>query len=394
MKKTGRDVEFRFRAGRWRTVESTGEIVRAFFPAPLPPRPPVRLDAPLQDLLERANLAVGRLDGVATLLPDADLFLYSYIRKEAVLSSQIEGTQSSLSELLLFETTAMPGAPLDDVAEVSRYVAAMNHGLKRMTEGFPLSLRLMREMHAILLKNARGANKEPGEFRRTQNWIGGTRPGNAFYVPPPPHEVLPALGALERFIHDEPQRVSPLMKAGLAHVQFESIHPFLDGNGRLGRLLIALVLVNDRVLTRPLLYLSLYFKENRAEYYERLQAVRQHGDWEGWLRFYLTGVGRVADQAAATVRRSSELFARHREKIRSLGRAGFTAERVHGLLQQRVMTTASRAAETLKLSFPAASKALKNLKSLGLLREMTGRATSKAYVYEPYLTILSQGIES
>lgn len=381
------------RAGRWDVSRAGGETVRAFVPAPLPPDPPLRLDAQLQDLLERANLAVGRLDGAATLLPEADVFLYSYIRKEAVLSSQIEGTQSSLSELLFYESAASPGAPLDDVREVSRYVAAMDHGLKRMGEGFPLSLRLMREMHAILLKGARGADKGPGEFRRTQNWIGGSRPGNALYVPPPPHEVLPAMSALEKFIHDKPRRVSPLLKAGLVHAQFESVHPFLDGNGRLGRLLIALLLAQDKVLSRPLLYLSLYFKENRADYYERLQDVRRNGAWERWLVFYLKGVGEVADQAAATARRATALFAQHREKIRALGRAGFTAERVHGLMERRVVATAPRAAKELRLSFPAAAKALRNLKALGIAREITGRAASKVYVYQPYLEILAQGAE-
>jgi Fic family protein len=249
-------------------------------------------------------------------------------------------------------------------------------------------------MHAILLKGARGADKEPGEFRRSQNWIGGSRPGNARYVPPPAHEVLPAMGALEKFIHDKPHRVSPLLKAGLAHVQFESIHPFLDGNGRLGRLLIALVLANDKVLARPLLYLSLYFKENREAYYEKLQDVRRNGDWENWLVFYLTGVAEVADQAALTVRRASALFAKHREKIRSLGRAGFTAERVHGLLERRVVATASRAAKELRLSFPAAAKALRNLKAIGVTREITGKGPAKIYVYQPYLDILSRGTEN
>lgn len=382
------------RAGRWDVTKVGGETVRAFVPAPLPPRPPLRFDAQLQDLLERANLSVGRLDGVATLLPEADLFLYSYIRKEAVLSSQIEGTQSSLSELLFYESAGTLGAPLDEVKEVSRYVAAMDHGLQRMANGFPLSLRLMREMHAILLKGARGADKEPGEFRRSQNWIGGSRPGNARYVPPPAHEVLPAMSALEKFIHNEPQRVSPLIKAGLAHVQFETIHPFLDGNGRLGRLLIALILANDKVLARPLLYLSLYFKEHRDAYYDMLQDVRHHGAWERWLVFFLTGVGEVADQAAATVRRASALFAKHRERIRSLGRAGFTAERVHGLLERRVVVTAPRAAKELRLSFPAAAKALRNLKSIGVLKEITGKAPSKIYVYQPYLNLLSQGTEN
>lgn len=386
-------TEYNPRAGRWRTIPIPGESYRAFIPAPLPPSPALHFDEGLQNLLERANHALGRLDGVTALLPDSDIFLYTYVRKEAVLSSQIEGTQSSLSQLLLFENAAAPGVPLDDVKEVSCYVAAMDHGLKRMAEGFPLSLRLMREMHAILLHGARGADKRPGEFRQTQNWVGGSRPGNARYVPPPPDEVLPAMSALEKFIHGKPRPVSPLVKAGLAHVQFESIHPFLDGNGRLGRLLIALILVNEGVLSRPLLYLSLYFKENRSAYYDALQNVRGNGGWESWLDFYLTGISQVAAEAADVVHKLSSMFQKHREQIRSLGRAGFTAERVHGLLQKRAIVTPTRAAKELRLSFPATLKALLNMQKLGFLKEVTGRPKDRVFAYQPYLNLLSQGTE-
>ncbi len=274
-----------------------GEDVRLYVPRPLPPDPPLALGPEDIDRLERANRALGRLDALAQLLPDPDLFLYFYVRKEAVLSSQIEGTQSSLSDLLLFETDSAPGVPLDDVQEVSRYVAAMNHGIERLRGDFPLSLRLVREIHEKLLAKGRGAGKEPGQFRRSQNWIGGSRPGNAFYVPPPPEMVVECLGRLEKFIHDDPVKTPTLLKAALVHVQFETIHPFLDGNGRLGRLLITLILCNEGALRQPLLYLSLYFKQHRERYYELLQRVRTTGDWESWIRFFLEGVEQTAGQA-------------------------------------------------------------------------------------------------
>ncbi len=236
------------------------ETFLAFVPRPLPPVPPLQLDGNLYDLIERANRALGRLDGVTTLLPEPSLFLYFYVRKEALLSSQIEGTQSSFSDLLLYEIEEAPGVPLDDVQEVSRYVAALNHGLARLREGFPLSLRLIREIHQVLLSEGRGSERTPGEFRRTQNWVAGTRPGNALFVPPPPTEVMSCLGAMEKFLHDQPVRTPVLIKAALSHVQFETIHPFLDGNGRLGRLLITFLLCAEGALSEPLLYLSLYFK--------------------------------------------------------------------------------------------------------------------------------------
>jgi Fic family protein len=245
-----------------------GEVVRAFVPAPLPPSPSLAIDAELRDRMDAALLALGRLDSVTTLLADKRLFLYSYVRKEAVLSSQIEGTQSSLSDLLLFEADELPGVPIDDVLEVSNYVAAMEHGLQRLGEGFPLSTRLIREIHAILLARGRGEGKEPGEFRRSQNWIGGSRPGNAAFVPAPPDRVPELMGTLERWLHDEPERTPTLLKAALSHVQFETIHPFLDGNGRVGRLLVTLVLCAEGVLHEPLLYLSLYLKQHREHYYQ------------------------------------------------------------------------------------------------------------------------------
>jgi Fic family protein len=280
---------------------AAGENARAFVPHPLPPVPALELDAEIQELVAKAMLAVGRLDGLTTVLPDPAIFLYSYIRKEAVLSSQIEGTQSSLSDLMLYEMEGVAGVPLDDVQEVSNYVAAMNYGLKRL-ETLPISLRLLKEIHGVLLSKGRGSRKEPGEFRTSQNWIGGSRPGNALFVPPPPEQVLECLGALEKFLHDDPDKTPLLIKAALAHVQFETIHPFLDGNGRLGRLLITFLFCAEGVLREPLLYLSLYFKRHRSQYYELLQAVRLTGDWEAWLRFFLTGVEETANQAAQTAR--------------------------------------------------------------------------------------------
>jgi Fic family protein len=347
----------------------------------------------LQDLLERANRALGRLDGITTLLPNPTLFLYMYVRKEAVLSSQIEGTQSSLSDLLLFENKEAPGVPIADVKEVSNCVLAMDHGLKRLREGFPLSLRLIKEIHALLLKDTRGSDKEPGAFRRSQNWIGGSRPGTAAYVPPPPREVLPAMGALEKFLHGEPIQTSSVIKAGLAHAQFETIHPFLDGNGRLGRLLITFILCAEDVLSQPLLYLSLYFKQHRTEYYQALQRIRTHGGWEGWLALYLTGVEEVARQASDTARHLAKMFEKHRQKIQQLGRAAASALRVHDLLKERGILSLTTAQKELQVSFPTVNTAMNNLQKLGLVKEFTGKQRDRLFSYDPYVQVLSEGTE-
>ena len=293
--------------GRYEVTWTVSEAVRAFIPAPLPPVPDLDI-ASLQPTMARAHLSLGRLDGLALQLPDTPLFLYSYVRKEAVLSSQIEGTQSSLSDLMLFEMDDAPGVPVDDVVEVSNYVKAMEHGLRRLREGFPLSNRLIREIHAELLSRGRGSDKLPGEFRRSQNWIGGSRPGTAYYVPPPHNAVPDCMGELEKFLHAQETNLPPLVKAGLSHAQFESIHPFLDGNGRVGRLLIALLLVHDEVLRQPMLYLSLYFKHHRQTYYELLSGLRENGDWEEWLLFFLEGVTQTAERAASTARQLLDLF--------------------------------------------------------------------------------------
>ncbi len=380
--------------GTYVTTSTAGESVRAFIPHPLPPDPPVRLTDQDHDLIEKANRALGRLDGVATLLPDVSLFLYFYVRKEAVLSSQIEGTQSSFSDLLMHEEKLAPGVPLEDVQEVSNYVAALNHGLKRLREdNFPLSLRLVREAHQVLLAQGRGSDKRPGEFRRSQNWLGGTRPGNARFVPPPPERVAACMNDLEKFLHDQPQRTPVLLKAALAHVQFETIHPFLDGNGRLGRLLITLILCAEGALIQPLLYLSLFFKQHRQEYYDRLDAVRVKGDWLGWLRFFLEGVQQTAQQATDTAGLILRLFDEDRRKVEGLGRKAGSAQRVLDQLRRHPITTIPNAVAQLHLTAPTIRSAIQSLETLGIVREITGKQRDRIYLYDQYVRILDQGTE-
>ena len=379
--------------GREELTAVGGDRVRAFLPAPLPPQPPLDLGEDLQVLLEQAVLALGRLDGVTTLLPDTAFFLYAYVRKEAVLSSQIEGTQSSLSELLLFEIDEAPGVPRGDVEEVARYVAAMEHGLRRLKEGFPLSNRLIREIHAVLLSDGRGSGKDPGNFRRSQNWIGGSRPGTAVFVPPPAQAVPDCMSDLERFLHDRQLPMPLLVKAGLAHVQFETIHPFLDGNGRVGRLLITFLLCQADVLREPLLYLSLYFKQHREEYYSYLDMVRREGDWEAWLEFFLEGVRQAADSAVETARRLVDLFQEDQHRIQASGRAAGSALRVHNVLKERVVTSIQQVSRRTDLSFPTVATAMKTLMRLGIVRELTGRKRHRLFGYDRYLAILSEGTE-
>jgi len=379
-------------SGSYQITTAGGESVRAFVPQALPPAPPLQIRSEERFILERALLACGRLDAITALLPDPDLFLYAYVRREAVLSSQIEGTQSSLSDLLMFELNQAPGVPFDDVAEVSNYVAALEHGLARLREGFPLSNRLIRELHAKLLASGRGAHQQPGEFRRSQNWVGGTRPGNATFVPPPPQEVEPCMAALERFLHDE-QVASALHKAALAHVQFETIHPFLDGNGRVGRLLIALILHQEQVLRQPLLYLSLYFKEHRAEYYRQLDAIRHNGDWEGWLDFFLEGVEQTAAGAVDTAHRLLALFERDALRVRDLGRSAATALQVFQALRMRPVSNISFLSEQASVSFATAARHVDALVKLDILRELTGRSRERVFAYQAYLDILNEGAE-
>jgi len=380
--------------GQYKTTVVAGETIRAFIPNPLPPEAALVLSDRRQRLLERATVALGRLDSVTLLLPDPNLFLYAYVRREAVLSSQIEGTQSSLAQLLLFEIEQAPGVPFDDVQEVSNYVAALNHGLKRLQEDFPLSNRLIREMHRILLSQGRGSNKSPGEFRRSQNWIGGTRPGNAQFVPPPPEYIENCMAQMERFLHDLDNPYPTLIKAALAHVQFETIHPFLDGNGRIGRLLIAFILHHDGLLSQPLLYLSLYFKQHRSEYYRLLDLVRTEGDWEAWLDFFLEGVEQIASNAVETAKRLLLLFEKDEQNIRKLGRSSLTTMRVFRILCQHPLTTLNRICKSTGLSFPAASKGMQQLEALDIVSEITGQQRNRVFAYDQYLNILNEGTET
>jgi Fic family protein len=378
------------RLGSYVISSVSGEKVRAFIPPPLPPAPALKFDE-LHQRLDRANQALGRLNGMATLLPDVRFLTYLYTRKEALVSSQIEGTQSSFADLLLFENNEAPHVPVEDVEEVSNYVAAMQHGLRRLKGGFPLSLRLIREIHAILLRGGRGARKMPGEFRRTQNWIGGSQPGNASFVPPPPERLLECLDSFERFLHDETHQLPVLIEAGLAHVQFESIHPFLDGNGRLGRLLITLLLWAKGALAQPLFYPSLYLKSHRDQYYVLLQGVRTEGAWEDWLAFFLEGVAVAALEAADTAERTLQLFARDRERIQELGRAAPSALRLHGFLQSNPYVRIRTAAKALKLTVPTVTNALKLLSGAGIVKEVSGKKRDRLFAYSRYVNIVGEG---
>ena len=367
-----------------------GEMYNTYIPKPLPPMPAIEMGK-IYPLLDQANAALGRLDGLSIVLPDPSLFLYMYIRKEAVLSSQIEGTQSSLSDLLLYEDNDVGGLPNNDVIDISNYVAAMQHGLKRVQDDFPLSLRLIREMHEVLLSRGRGNSKQPGEFRRSQNWIGGTRPGNAKFVPAPPEKVMGLLGELEAFLHDKTLPI--LVKAALAHHQFETIHPFLDGNGRLGRLLITFILCVEGIMRKPLLYLSLYFKTHRASYYDHLQFVRETGDWEEWIQFFLKGVIETADQAIETVQRVLKLFAEDLKKIEATSKPSGSTLMIHRYLQRYPMTEAKKIAVHCKVTLPTVNKSLHQLLQLGIVKEITGKMRNKVYGYQQYLDVLNEGLE-
>ncbi len=382
----------RDRTGSYEVTTFGDEQVRAFVPASLPPQPPVDLSG-MQPALERAILALGRLDSEARQLPDPDLFVYAYVRREAQLSSQIEGTQSSLSDLFELETEGESPQQDDDVTEVSNYVAALEHGLARIHGGFPLSNRLIRELHGILLRSGRGSEKLPGEFRRSQNWIGGSRPSNAVYVPPPHTAVEDCMAQLERFLHAEDDGISTIVRAGLAHAQFESIHPFLDGNGRVGRLLIAFVLHQSGVLRQPLLYLSLYFKQHRARYYDLLADLRHSGDWEAWLAFFVEGVRATAEDGVETARRLSQMFEDDREKIQTRGRRAGSALRAHEVLMRSPVLSIRRVHERTGLSWPTAAAAIELLSELGISHEMTGDRRNRLFAYDEYIAILSEGSE-
>jgi len=372
---------------------STGdEKVRAFIPDPLPPA--LSIGEALREQLDQALISLGRLSASTMFLPDSKLLLYLYVRKEAVLSSQIEGTQSSLSDLLLFEIDEVSGVPLADVSEVSRYVAALTHGMERMRGGFPLSNRLLREIHRVLLSEGRGNEKDPGNFRRSQNWIGGPRPALAAFVPPPADQVEPCMAALELFLHDTPQRTPLLIKAALAHVQFETIHPFLDGNGRLGRLLISLILCADEILVEPILFLSLYFKNHRERYYELLQAVRTDGEWEEWLDFFARAVRDTADQCTETARRTNRLAQADRARIQALGRIAGSATIVHQELLSHPLATIARMSKATGLVPNTVTKVFAALSEAGIVREITGKRRNRLFAYGELIDTMDEGTKS
>lgn len=378
------------RIGTYITQKIGGETYKAYIPPKLPPTPSLDLEK-LYPKLEKATLALGKLNAAHKTIPNTSLFIYMYVRKEALLSSQIEGTQSSFSDLMLFENQQKPEVSLDDVEEVSNYIKAMNYGLNRLKEGFPMSLRLLKDIHAILLCGGRGSGKLPGEFRRSQNWIGGTRPGNALFVPPPMEFLPQVLSDFEHFLHDESLPI--LIKTGLAHIQFETIHPFLDGNGRLGRLLISLLLCNNGMLDEPVLYLSLYLKSNRHVYYTLLQEVRENGTWETWLEFFLQGIYESANQAIKTAEQINILFEQDMTKIASLGRARFSCEQVFEYIKRLPQVTPAVVAENLNMTTPTARSMLNHMTSLDILNEISGKQRDKIYVYSKYLALLEEGAE-
>ena len=374
------------RAGRFVSAGS----YEYFVPKPLPPDPPLQYDSELLSLLSRADQELGRLDGVIRTVPDPDLFVAMYVRQEAVLSSQIEGTQSTLEDLLSNELEPESTSRASDVGEIVNYVSAMNHGLARLPE-FPLSLRLIREIHGELLRSGRGAERRAGDFRDQQNWLGAGRVPieRATYVPPPVPEMHQALDAMERFLHDDP-RMPDLVYVGLAHAQFETVHPFFDGNGRVGRLLITFLLMHRGVLHRPLLYLSVYLKENRAEYYDRLTAIRRRGDWGGWLRFFLRGVAQTAAEATETAQRIFELRERHRSRVLD-AHLGSNGLKLLSLLFASPLVNVKFVSARIDVSFATANKLIARFEELGLVTEITGQKRSRRFRYDPYLRLFHTG---
>lgn len=374
------------RAGRFVSAGS----YEYFVPKPLPPDPPLQYDSELLSLLSRADQELGRLDGVIRTVPDPDLFVAMYVRQEAVLSSQIEGTQSTLEDLLSNELEPESTSRASDVGEIVNYVSAMNHGLARLPE-FPLSLRLIREIHGELLRSGRGAERRAGDFRDQQNWLGAGRVPieRATYVPPPVPEMHQALDAMERFLHDDP-RMPDLVYVGLAHAQFETVHPFFDGNGRVGRLLITFLLMHRGVLHRPLLYLSVYLKENRAEYYDRLTAIRRRGDWEGWLKFFLRGVAQTAAEATETAQRIFELRERHRSRVLD-AHLGSNGLKLLSLLFASPLVNVKFVSARIDVSFATANKLIARFEELGLVTEITGQKRSRRFRYDPYLRLFHTG---
>ena len=377
-------------SGEFRLVRVPGESYRAFVPTGLSESPPIWLTGADALLNDEARAALARLDGLSPVIPDANLFIYMYLRKEALLSAQIEGTQSSLSDLLLFEDEA-PQESLEDAIEVTDYIDALRFGLDRM-ETLPLSTRLFNEIHARLVKHGRGRNLQPGALRQTQNWIGGTRPGNARFVPPPASEVADCLRDLERYLNDEESLELPLVRIARAHAQFETIHPYLDGNGRLGRLLITLALVSFGIVDEPLLYLSIYLKEHRDVYYDLLQRTRTHGEWLEWIRFFLDGVRQTATQATETAKQIVALFRKDRAALEGL-RSSATLRRLHTELQRTPILSITRAVELTGISHPTTTKGFETMERLKLVRELTGRKRGRIFEYTAYLDLLREGTD-
>ncbi len=378
--------------GQYTASIAGGVNCQAFIPDPLPPQPPLQLDNRLQSRINLAMLALGRLDAISVLLPDARLFLYSYVRKEAVMSSRIEGTQSSLSDLMLYEMDGVPGVPMHDVQEVSCYVSALELGVRRIREGQPIAFRLLTELHHALMTSGRGINKGPGEFRQNQVWIGGHRADEAIFVPAPANELANCWAELERFLNDVPEATDPLIKAALAHVQFETIHPFMDGNGRLGRLLIPLILVAANVLNEPLLYLSVFFKKHRQIYYDRLQQVRISGDWESWLLFFVDAVAETANQAVNTAQQLKQLRQVDRDRLSSLGRMAPSAQQVLDVLFEYPIANINTLVKHGNISAATAGKVMDKLAQpeLALVRELTGQKRNRVFAYSAYIEILNQ----
>jgi len=378
------------RLGKYIIKKSAGESYKCYIPPLLPIKPEIDLNY-LSCLIEKAIHSISELNNLAKIVPNTELFIYMYVRKEALLSSQIEGTQSSFSDLLLFEQQQNLNVAEADVEEVSNYIKALNHGIKRMNDGFPLSLRLIKEIHAILLAGTRGADKLPGEFRKSQNWIGGTRPGNAFFVPPSVEYLNDILSNFEKFLHND--TIPILVKAAISHVQFETIHPFLDGNGRIGRLLITLILIHHKLLDSPILYLSLYLKENRSLYYNLLQETRQKGNWETWIEFFINGILSTSKQAIETINEINNLFLQDQKQIDTLGRQRLACTGTFNCLKRMPQISVNRLATELGTSQPTARTALTSLLKLNILEEITGKKRDKIYVYRKYLDILEQGAQ-
>ena len=382
--------------GTYEVTTTAGETVKAFVPAALPPTaPPLAVEGALPERLRTAETALARLELASAMVPSIDWFVYGYVRKEAVVSSQIEGTQATLVDLLNFEAQSTKEKPSEDVEEICNYLDAIKYARAQLhsEKGPPLSMRLLNDTHKRLMHGVRGHTKQPGEVRKTQNWIGGSRPGNASFVPPPPQRLPQLLSDLEHFIHDDNKALHPLLRAGLVHVQFETIHPYLDGNGRMGRLLVALLLEHWKLLSQPLLYLSAFFKQHRDEYYRRLTAVRVEGDWEGWLDFFLDGVATIADEAASTARTLHALVGKDRERLLKADDATVLALRVFEVLPRKPIITVASVVADMKTTKPAATRAIEALIATKVLRENTGRKRDRAFAYRAYLDVLRVGTD-